>query len=232
MLTKTPGLVLHVLPLEHMHSVITLFSPLGILKCFAKQGQALHCEFREALIPFSLGHYTLDYRPPKIRRLLHAELCQTFAEVQASYVHIHAAGMMVRGILTSQLPEKPSQPLFSLLLNFLHYLPKSKNPDMFAATFLLKLLQYEGILDLSSICSQCKHSLEDSTCYRYQGLKFCSQHRPAPAIPIEIEEEKILHALVQARQFQEILHLSDFPLDFSQRILKIFESTLEQNALT
>ncbi|EPP36557.1 DNA repair protein RecO [Chlamydia avium] len=224
--TRLPGIVLQNLPSEKTHCITTIFSPLGLLTFFVKQGQTLHCPFREALIPLSLGAYTLDYAPPKMHRLVSAELYNVFTEIKTTYSYLQAAGKISQSLLVSQWQEKPSPKLFSLLFNFLHRLPESKNPNMFAATFLLKLLQYEGCLDLSPNCSQCKQIIHSSNCYRYQGLKFCNQHKPPLAIPIKYEEEQILHALVHAKHFQELLHLSNFPLEFSEKIVRMFESTL------
>lgn len=228
MYAQLPGIVLQTLPAEKTHCITTIFSPQGLLNFFVKQGQTLHYPFREALIPISLGTYTLENSPPKMHRLASAELHHAFPEIKATYSYLQAAGKMLQSLLTSQWQGKPSPQLFSLLLNFLYRLPKSKNPNMFAATFLLKLLQYEGCLDLSPTCFQCKQDISASNCYRYQGFKFCEGHQPPEAIPIDENEEKILYALVHAKYFQELLHLSDFPLGFSEKIFRMFESTLHK----
>ena len=224
-----PGIVLQNLPTEQTHCITTIFSPRGLFTFFVKQGQTLHYPFREALIPLSLGTYTIHSSPPKMPRLASAELHDAFTKIKTTYVHLQAAGKIIQSLLASQWQEKPSPKLFCLLYNFLHRLPESKNPNMFAATFLLKLLQYEGCLDLSATCSQCKQFIHSPQCYRYQGLKFCKQHKPPKAIPIEYQEEQILHALVQAKHFHELLHLSDFPLGLSKKIIHMFESTLPKN---
>ncbi|WP_348663696.1 DNA repair protein RecO [Chlamydia vaughanii] len=229
MYTFTPGIALQNLPSGKNHCITTIFSPLGLMTFFAKQGQALHYEFREALIPLSLGIYHLEYSPPKMRKLACAELKNAFSEIKNSYSLLQAAGKMAQSILDSQWQEKPSQPLFSLFLNFLHRLPESKNPEMFSATFLLKLLQYEGILDLSPTCSLCRKTIDSPTFYRHKGLKFCLEHKPEFAVIIENEEEQVLYALVHAKQFQELLHLSDFPTDFSTKIIQLFASTIHKD---
>ncbi|BAE81627.1 conserved hypothetical protein [Chlamydia felis Fe/C-56] len=227
--TLTPAIALKNLPLGKNHCVTTIFSPLGLLSFFAKHGQTLHCDFREALIPLSLGIYSLDYSPPKMRKLISAEVNNPFSEIKSSFPLLQAAGKMGQSILESQWQEKPSQKLFSLFLNFLHRLPESKNPEMFSATFLLKLLQYEGILDLSSTCATCKQHIPTQQCYRHKGMKFCLEHGPESAVSIENEEEQILQALVHAKRFQDLLHLSDFPLGFSEKIIHMFESTIHED---
>ncbi|MEF9519406.1 DNA repair protein RecO [Chlamydia crocodili] len=227
--TLTPAIALQNLPIGKNHCVTTVFSPLGLLTFFAKQGQSIYCDFREALIPLSLGIYSLDYSPPKMRKLICAEIKNTFSEIKSSLPLLQAAGKMAQGILESQWQEKPSQELFSLLLNFLYRLPESKNPEMFSATFLLKLLQYEGVLDLSSICTYCKKTIISPNFYRYKGFKFCLDHGPEGAVIIENEEEQILFALLHAKKFQDLLHLSDFHLEFSEKIIRIFESTIHED---
>ncbi|MEF9496655.1 DNA repair protein RecO [Chlamydia sp. 04-14] len=227
--TLTPAIALQNVPLGKNHCVTTVFSPLGLLTFFAKQGQSIYCDFREALIPLSLGIYSLDYSPPKMRKLICAETKNTFSEIKSSLPLLQAAGKMAQGILESQWQEKPSQELFSLFLNFLYRLPESKNPEMFSATFLLKLLQYEGVLDLSSTCTCCKKTIISRNFYRYKGLKFCLDHGPEGAVMIENEEEQVLFALIHAKKFQDLLHLSDFHLEFSEKIIRMFESTIHED---
>ncbi|QXE27412.1 DNA repair protein RecO [Chlamydia buteonis] len=227
--TLTPAITLKNLPQGKHHCITTIFSPLGLLTFFAKQGQSLYYDFRDALIPLSLGIYSLDHSPPKMRKLLFAEVKNTFSAIKSELPLLQAAGKMTQSILGSQWQEKPSQELFSLFLNFLHRLPESKNPEMFAATFLLKLLQYEGILDLSTTCASCKKTILSSSFYRHKGRKFCIEHRPKSAVIIENEEEQILHALVHAKRFQDLLNLSNFHLEFSEKITLMFDSVFHED---
>ncbi|ANH78390.1 DNA repair protein RecO [Candidatus Chlamydia sanziniae] len=226
------GVVLESQPLGKNHLRTTLFSPGGLITFFAKHGQTLLCSHREALIPVSLGSYTLNSSPTKLRSLAHAEIRNNFIEIKRAYPLLEASGKMIRALLISQWREKPSPKLFSLFLNFLHRLPQSKNPRFFSAIFILKLLQHEGILDLSPTCSLCKKNLSNGPCYRYQGQKLCKNHAHTEAIVMEKEEEQVLHAIVHAKQFYELLKLTDFPIAIADKIFYMLKTTLHSETVS
>ncbi|EPP35460.1 DNA repair protein RecO [Chlamydia ibidis] len=230
MLSNLPGIVLKICPSGKDHLIATILSPVGLVSFFVKHGQTLSCEFRDCLQPISLGEFQLQERANKIRILVRAEVKNPFSEIKASYELLSAAGNMVRGILMSQWHEKPSKILFTLVLNFLIRLPQSKNPQMFASIFLIKLLQYEGILDLSSKCSTCKQVIATPNLIRYQGMKFCPKDAPESGIQLEREEEKIICAIAQAKKFQDLVELSNFPIKLSEKIIALFQTTQHVNA--
>lgn len=228
MRTFTSGIVLQNTPFGKNHLLVTLFSPGGLLKFFAKQALSLNCTYRDALQPLVFGNYTLRGSSAKTRTLIEGEVRYDFPELKQSYSLLHAGGKMIQAVLSSQWNEKPSPELFSLLFNFLYRLHKSQNPDFFAAIFLLKLLQYEGILDLSPSCSLCNTPLIDTTCYRYQGQKLCKKHAPQEAITLDKDEEHILQAIIYAKHFQELLQLADFPIAITEKISFMFETSLHK----
>lgn len=225
----TSGIVLQSTSSQKNDLKILLFSPRGVLTVFAKNGQSLNCEYREALQPLAFGIYSIytSYKS-QIYHLQSAELRSFFPELRNSLEQLQAAGKMIRNILQTQWKEKPSTQLFSLLFNFLYRLPSSKNPEFFASMFSLKLLQHEGSFDLSPHCAQCKEHL-GTQMYRYAGRKFCEQHAPRSAILIQENEEKIIQSIIQAKQFHELLQLSQFPISLEKKIDAIFASTLMHN---
>ncbi len=223
------GLVLQSRPSGKNHILTTLFTPDGLFTFFVKQGQTLQCDYRDTLVPLSLGEYTLNHKGLRLPTLIHAEILNLFEEIKQTYPLLEASGKMIQAILASQWKEKPSHKLFSLFLNFLHRIPKSSNPEFFSAIFVLKLLQYEGILDLTPACSLCKASLPHA-CYRYQGHKLCKEHEHKHAIAIEKEEEHILQAIVHAKQFRELLTIAEFPIAITEKIFYLFDSLQEENS--
>lgn len=94
--------------------------------------------------------------------------------------------------------------------------------------FLLKLLQHEGSLDLSYSCSLCKSSLETSTVYRHEGVLFCEKHAHEKTISFSHEEEHLLRIIVQAKKFQELMCLAEFPIDIDAKIDALFSSFLTE----
>lgn len=220
------AIVLQSTPLQKNDLKVLLFSPQGMLTVLAKNGQSLNCDHREALQPLSFGIYSIyaSYKS-QIYHLRSAELRSFFPEIRDSFERLQAAGKIIRNIIQTQWKEKPSAKLFSLLFNFLYRLPSSSNPNFFASMFSLKLLQHEGIFDLSPLCSYCKKHI-DANLYRYEGLKFCEKHAPEAAIPIQKDEEKFLQSIIQAKHFHKLLHLSSFHYPLDKKIDALFESYL------
>lgn len=222
----TFGIVLQNQPAQKNDLKITLFSPHGLLVVFAKHGQSLNCEYREALQPLTLGLFSLYTSKTNTYYLQSAELKTFFPEIRQSYHQIQAAGKILRCVLRTQWKEKPSKDLFSLLFNFLYRLHLTENPSFFASMFSIKLLQYEGIFDISSRCAQCKQQVKLEV-FRYEGRQFCEKHAPPAAILMQEEEEKVIRTIIQAKQFHELLQLSNFHFDLENKIDAIFNSNLQ-----
>ncbi|MCI5641623.1 MAG: DNA repair protein RecO [Chlamydia suis] len=223
-----PGIVLSQSPAEKQHVIVKIFSPSGLLSAFAKNGAALSCDFRESLLPISLSLFTIQHTPPKMRKVLQGELKNSFTKIKNSYSLLQSTGRMIRAILKTQWHEKPSPHLFSIFLNFLQRIPDTSQPYFFSSMFLLKLLQHEGSLDLSYSCSLCKSSLETSTVYRHEGVLFCEKHAHEKTISFSHEEEHLLRIIVQAKKFQELMCLAEFPIDIDAKIDALFSSFLTE----
>ncbi|AAF39559.1 DNA repair protein RecO [Chlamydia muridarum str. Nigg] len=223
-----PGIVLTHSPAEKQHVIAKIFSPAGLLSAFAKNGASLSCDFRESLLPISFSLFTIQHTPPKMRKVLQGELKNPFTTIKNSYRLLQSTGKMIQAILKTQWQEKPSPQLFSLFLNFLQRIPETPHPYFFSSMFLLKLLQHEGSLDLSHSCTLCKSSLESSTVYRHEGSLFCEKHAHEKTILFSQEEEQILRIIVQAKKFQELMCLAEFPIDIDSKIDSLFSSFLTE----
>lgn len=223
-----PGVVLTNSPAEKQYVIVKIFSPAGLLSAFAKNGASLSCDFRESLFPISFSLFTIQQSPPKMRKVIQGELQNPFTTIKSSYPLLQSAGKMIQAILKTQWHEKPSPHLFSLFLNFLQRIPETQYPNFFSSMFLLKLLQHEGSLDLSRSCTLCKTPLESSTIYRYEGALFCEKHAHEETISFSQEEDHILRVIVQAKKFQELVCLAEFPIDIDTKIDALFSSFLSE----
>lgn len=91
-------------------------------------------------------------------------------ELRKSYEHLLAASELLRSLLASQLPGKPSPLLYELLQSYLHKIPRFSNPFVLAASFMLKLLAHDGLLSSSFENLPCSPE-------EYETLSFLTQSR-------------------------------------------------------
>ncbi len=211
------GIILRKTPVKQHHSVVTLFTPLGLMPVFVKANFPLYP------IP-SVAQYTFSYEPPKLRVLLQEEDIQPFFDKKISKEQQMAFHKMSQAILKSQWEEYPAPNLFTLFLDFLRNMSRCSNPHLFSSIFLWKLLQHEGVIDLFSTCSFCKEPIHTTTFYRYEGEKYCLEHAPKKAILFDANEEKLLLALTKTQRIEDFLHLSQLHLDLSDKITLLFET--------
>lgn len=138
------ALVLRRSPYKEKGQVVTIFSPqkgkLTFLSWKSDHKNAL------LLTPLSLGEYILKSGRGALPSFIDGTLLYSFPKNRSSWKHLETSGHILRSLLLSQMPEKPSEKLFSLTKWYLKKMEKSPYPESFGASFLVKLLKYEGFL--------------------------------------------------------------------------------------
>jgi DNA repair protein RecO len=180
---STAGILLQVIPYLGRKKILKIFTPeQGLISLFTSNTQ---------LVPFSLAEWVYRKSEREMHSLQDASLIDPLLHLKEEYATLIAAGGIARDLLRTQLPGKKAVELFDLTLFYLNKL--STAPEILAASFRLKLLLHEGLLNTT----------------------------PHPSFT-EMEWKEI-EILAFSRKLSEILHLQQIPRDkidlfFEERI--------------
>lgn len=134
---KTVGLLLQSVPYLGKKKILKVFTKdHGLLSFFVNETK---------LTPFCLGEWIYRKTEKEMHSLKEANLLDPLEALRGSYETLLAAGAIAKDLLTTQMPNKKSDDLFDLTYLYLKKLPQ--NPESLRASFRLKLLLHEGLLD-------------------------------------------------------------------------------------
>lgn len=202
--------------------IVTFFSQeKGIVTFYLKGGKTFTAWHMAFATPFTVAEVFYNQGRSDLLRFCEGSILNQNLNLRSSFEVLQTASKCLDAILKSQMPEKSSKPLYNLFLLFLDKLPEAKALDTLFATFILKVMVHEGILQLLPKCHRCH--LEPL--FRFGGERFCKEHRPLQSYPFDSDEEKILNHLASARSFDEIIR-TELPRHFIQKIESLFEQSI------
>lgn len=146
---KHEGLVLRSIDFRDRQKILTLFTPtMGIVSLIVKGINRKKSHLLTLTSPFTCGEYLFRVSRSTLYTFRDGTPLKTHNELRDNLDHIEAATLLVKALLTSQLPEKPAPDLYALTLTYLGLLSTVENPAAITSSFLLKLLKHEGLLSL------------------------------------------------------------------------------------
>lgn len=182
----TEGIILHTLKFLDHDSIMTVFTrDFGLIKFFVKKGLKNHpiSPLTQAELIFSQGKSNL-FKCKEISVLnFHLKLRNNQETLQAAY-------NLILAIKNSQLEQQPAPLLYELLACYLQALPLFPNPCILAVSFQLKLLRHEGLLNISSFCSNHPTLSEEETrCFKQLALSRSLQELRSLTISPNLNEK-------------------------------------------
>lgn len=196
--SKVYGIVLQVTPFQDYHQIVTLFTPdQGVIKLISKFALTKKSSLR--LEPLIVVEVIYKKGRNELLLLINASTLETNIKLRDNFDTLNSALEMISAIFKSQMPHKSSPVLFSLLLRYLQYLPKTTSPETLVASFRLKILRYEGLFSAEKICANCQMPLIDGG--YWLGEAYCHKHFPNSSINLSNEETNLLSELIFSRSF-------------------------------
>lgn len=217
---QTIGIVLQTIPFQDHHRIVSLYSPdwgvIPLMVKFAKsKKQASPFE------PLNLLEVIFKQGRGNLLQSVAATLLDSQLKLRSSFGVLNAALDMLAALKNSQMDHKPSPILFSLLLHYLNFLPRSLNPNAFSASFKLKILRHDGLMAIQEVCSLCNKPLNDGGIV--QGEFFCMEHLSSREFIFSGEERILLSNLTLNRSLIALNELSLSP-EFAEKIRILFET--------
>lgn len=223
---QTEAIVLHTLPFKDYDRIVTVFTPQeGLIKLFVKGSKKGMTHLFTFTTPYTVVELLYTPTSSGLYRLFEGSLIKQHLPLRDSFSSLQTAERLGTAILSSQWQGKASPTLYALLCSYLDGISTAENHHAISASFLLKVLRHDGLLQLSSTCSICHCLLVDGM--RYRGERFCNQHAPHPSHPFSDPEEKILSFLAFSRSFEKI---GAFPCDeeLLNKVIVLFKQSLEE----
>jgi DNA repair protein RecO len=216
---KLEGILLHSISYLDSHCILKVFTAqAGLLTLMAKN---IRCVNPAVATPFCRSEWIFYKSKGEIYSLREGSLLDPMLHLKTDYRILTAAGSIANDLLQSQMPHRPARALYDLVLATFAHLPQ--NPNAIAQSFRLKLLQYEGLIHIRSICNCCS---EPATRF-WRGECFCEKHGSEEFYSFTALEWRQLHTLAFARRFSELKSI-ELPSSFSEKIHQIFLAQVHQ----
>lgn len=210
---QVEGIILQSLPFKEYDRILTLFTPQGILKLFAKGKK----QFNPLISPLTRGDYFFIQGRNELHKLCEGSIISQNIKIRDSYENLNTAFFIIDALLRSQWPGKAAPQLYHLFSLFLQHIPKAKDPESLKVVFLIKIMKHEGILQTGSTCSVC----EKGAAYRYGGESFCAQHAEKEACFFLPDEEALLLKIAGCLSMEQ-LTTESYLSAFLEKIITLF----------
>lgn len=219
------GIVLKAVPFKEYDKIITLFTlQEGLLSLFVRGSKRTSLQVAALTTPLTAAEYLYSPGKSSLGRFQEGSLLNQHFQLRESLSFLEAADQLSKAICASQWPGKPAPHLYFLFRTFLEKLPSTSSPSSLVASFFLKILKHDGVLQDHSFCSLCQSPLHDG--FRIGGERFCRTDAPSEALFFSSAEEKSLSFLTHSRS---LATLASFGVDndFFKKLSLLFYQAID-----
>lgn len=216
----TQGVIIGASPFKDYDCILSLFTPSdGLIKLYAKHAYKKGKEARP-ISPLTVVEVVYSKGRSELYPCQEITAVHHNLQLRQNLAVLHVACDMLQAIKSTQQPGKPAPELYQLLLTYLSRLPTADSPEAIRASFLLKLLRYEGLIGTLSHCSVCATMLNEA--WVHEGEALCRQHKPVGAMYLTEDECGLAILLAFGRDFNQLASLAVTP-ELTAKIREIFE---------
>lgn len=142
---RSEGIILQTLKYQDDDQIATVFThDKGILKFFVKGAY----RSKNALgSPLTRAEFIYLVRQSHLHNCREVSLLNTYHSLRTSLSYLETALEMIKAVLESQLENQPAPHLYQLLVVYLEKIPLMPDPLVLAASFHLKVLRHDGLLN-------------------------------------------------------------------------------------
>ncbi len=143
------GIILHAFDFRDFDQIVTVFTENeGLVKFIVKKGNLLKKGLKSS--PLTKGEFLYTIGKSELYPLQEISIKEHYLDLRKNYTHLNVACECLKSILETQMLHKPAPALYTLLNAYLGKITSFSNFNALEASFRLKILMHEGILDLSS----------------------------------------------------------------------------------
>lgn len=149
------GVITHALAFKEFDRIITVFTPYdGLIKLVVKGALSHNQGQGSTTTPLTLIEALCTRGKSELYSCRELTALNSHLGLRQNLKTLEAAFDMLKVVAATQMPGKPVPDLYQLFLTFLAKLPSAKNPLALSASFRLKTLRHEGLLDLCEVHEQ------------------------------------------------------------------------------
>ena len=220
---RCEGVVLRSTPYKDHARIISLFTPCHwVLSLYVRGLSKKHPAKINLTTPLTRAEFVFKKGKSDLYTFVDGTILDLHLDLRSSYSHLDAAGKILQSILKTQMPGKSAAPLYVLLTSFLSRLEKAKFPETFWATFELKLLKYEGLIDISPKCNNCH---EKNARMILDGESQCPSCSKGGGVSFASNEWELLQNLFEERSMTS-LQTKELPPSLLQGVDALFQNAL------
>ncbi len=222
---QTEGIVLSSISFKESDRLVTLLTQdFGLLKFYMRGVNRPKNKYFALKEP--LSHFECVFREKRgdFHLFLEGKLLHSFMDIRSSYPHLMSSFELIRCLLKTLMPAVAHPEIYLLFKKYLMQLKNFKDPTILVSSFYLKLLLFEGLLNLKTTCSSCQEA--SPFLYVQEKDYFCKKCTNQIGLFFSQEEIRKIFELVKIKSFgayQKQLIKSEL----SQKIKKLYSALLE-----
>lgn len=221
-LLRTEGIILHSLPLKDWDLLLTIFtSDFGLTKLYFKNGQSKNRCKGALTTPLTQAEFLFFKRRSELFSLKEISVINLNLELRTDLIRLEYSCAWLKLLLQSQLPGKSSPLLYKLLKAYLSALPEYSNPAALHGSFYLKLLRFEGLIELSGHCALCQQFMHTGRCQGNQT--YCRTHAQPGSLYFTEDESHQLLQLAYCQTLKEIKSLQ-ISQPFIEKLIHLYHN--------
>lgn len=198
---KDEGITLKSIPFKERQKILTVFTKKnGIISLILKGISSKNTHLSSVCDPFCKYHFLFKKGRSDIFFLKDVELIQKHLFLREDLETIQIACLMLKAVLSSQMPSKPTPFLYFLFRNYLKRLEFSSQKNALLTSFFLKVLLHDGLLHLKPFCNVCKKPSN----HIQKGESLCKDHSSPYSFSFEDQEFTNLQILTFEKTFKNI----------------------------
>jgi len=206
---RVEGVVLRATPYRENDRILTVLTPdRGVISLYVRGLSKNKPAVLNLTTPLCRAEFIFKKGRSDLYRFLDGSIIDLHLPLRRSYRHLEVACKILQAILKTQMPGKDSYALYLLLISFLKKLPEAKEAETFWATFQLKLLKHEGLLEIAEKCLSCASA---PAMQILDGESRCAGCGEEHGFSFKDEEWKTLRTLFDVRSFNPLLDLKLSP---------------------
>lgn len=222
---RTEGVILKVIDFRDYDQIMTVFTlERGIVKWIYKNKKPPAGIALTKISPLSRAEFVYTETKGDIWKCREISIFNHYLKLRENYASLETAARFINWISISQVEQKPAPKLYRLLVTYLEKIPLSSNPRTLEISFLIHLLQHEGLIHFDLHCSLCQKPLRSLHIAR--GDHFCPIHAPLDALVFNEEETLAWMQIAACKTFKELQMIS-VPESLPQKAEILFKSLIQ-----
>jgi len=220
MLTKTEIITLKSTPFKDRSKILqVLTKDLGIISIIVHGLSQKNLNSISLCSPFTVSEVILKKRNSDIYSIEDFFILDENLHLRKDFKSLNISSYMTKAILNSHFPQKKTYKVYLLIKTYLKKI--FINPDAIYLSFLLKLLNVEGLLNLKTTCSICKKESQ----FINNGDSLCLNHNSNFGFQFSKEDFKKLFVLCYAKSFA-ILKDIEISKDLKNKVSLLFNDLI------